>query len=34
VLVNPRNASTAESTLRGVQEAAPVIGLQTQILNT
>jgi putative tryptophan/tyrosine transport system substrate-binding protein len=33
VLVNPRNASTAESTLRGVQEAAPVIGLQTQILN-
>ena len=33
VLVNPRNASTAESTLPGVQEAAPVIGLQTQILN-
>jgi putative ABC transport system substrate-binding protein len=33
VLVNPRNASTAESTLRGVQEAAPVIGLQTRILN-
>jgi putative tryptophan/tyrosine transport system substrate-binding protein len=33
VLVNPRNASAAESTLRGVQEAAPTIGLQTQILN-
>jgi putative ABC transport system substrate-binding protein len=33
VLVNPRNASAAESTLRGVQEAAPAIGLQTQILN-
>ena len=33
VLVNPGNASVAESTLRGVQEAAPTIGLQTQILN-
>ena len=33
VLVNPRNAVSAESTLRGVQEAAPSIGLQTQILN-
>jgi ABC-type uncharacterized transport system substrate-binding protein len=33
VLVNPRNASAAESTLRGVQEAAPTVGLQTQILN-
>ena len=28
-----RNASAAESTLRDVQEAAPTIGLQTQILN-
>jgi ABC-type uncharacterized transport system substrate-binding protein len=33
VLVNPRNASAAESTLRGVQQAAPTIGLQIQILN-
>ena len=33
VLVNPANASTAESTLREVQEAAPTIGLQIQILN-
>ncbi|HKN11294.1 MAG TPA: ABC transporter substrate-binding protein [Pseudomonadota bacterium] len=33
VLVNPANASTAESTLRHVQEAAPTIGLQIQILN-
>jgi putative ABC transport system substrate-binding protein len=33
VLVNPRSASAAESTLRSVQEAAPTIGLQTQILN-
>ena len=33
VLVNPRNAAAADSTLRGVQEAAPTIGLQTQILN-
>ena len=33
VLVNPANASAAETTLRGVQEAAPTIGLQIQILN-
>ena len=30
VLVNPANASTAQSTLRDVQEAAPAIGLQVQ----
>jgi putative tryptophan/tyrosine transport system substrate-binding protein len=28
VLINPANASTAESTLRAVQEAAPTMGLQ------
>jgi putative ABC transport system substrate-binding protein len=33
VLVNPANASIAESTLRDVQQAAPTIGLQIQILN-
>jgi putative ABC transport system substrate-binding protein len=33
VLVNPGNASSAETTLRGVQEAAPTLGLQIQILN-
>ena len=33
VLVNPANASVAETTLREVQEAAPTIGLQIQILN-
>jgi len=33
VLVNPANASTAEATLREVQEAAHRIGLQIQILN-
>jgi putative tryptophan/tyrosine transport system substrate-binding protein len=33
VLVNPANASTTEATLREVQEAAPAIGLQFQILN-
>jgi putative tryptophan/tyrosine transport system substrate-binding protein len=33
VLVNPANGQTAESTLREVREAAPVIGLQIQILN-
>jgi putative ABC transport system substrate-binding protein len=33
VLVNPANASTAEITLRDVQEAASAIGLQIQILN-
>src|SRR5438067_1730475 len=33
VLLNPANAFSAESTLRTVQEAAPTIGPQTQILN-
>jgi putative ABC transport system substrate-binding protein len=33
VLVNPANGPSAESTLRAVQEAAPAIGLQIQILN-
>jgi putative tryptophan/tyrosine transport system substrate-binding protein len=33
VLVNPGNASIAELTLRDVQEAAPIIGLQIQTLN-
>jgi putative ABC transport system substrate-binding protein len=33
VLVNPGNAATSETTLRDVQEAAPTIGLQIQILN-
>ena len=33
VLVNPGNATVAESTLRDVQEAARAIGLQIQILN-
>jgi putative ABC transport system substrate-binding protein len=33
VLVNPANASTAENTLREVQQAAPTIGLQIQVLN-
>jgi putative tryptophan/tyrosine transport system substrate-binding protein len=33
VLVNPANAGTAEPALRDVQEAAPAIGLQIQILN-
>jgi putative tryptophan/tyrosine transport system substrate-binding protein len=33
VLVNPANAATAEPALRDVQEAAPTIGLKTQILN-
>src|SRR4029077_1362377 len=32
VLVNPANASSAEPTLRNVHEAAPMIGLQIQIL--
>jgi ABC-type uncharacterized transport system substrate-binding protein len=32
VLVNPGNASIAESTLRDVQQAAPTLGLQIQIL--
>jgi putative ABC transport system substrate-binding protein len=33
VLVNPGNATVAETTLRDVQEAARVIGLQIQVLN-
>jgi putative tryptophan/tyrosine transport system substrate-binding protein len=33
VLVNPANASSAENTLREVQQAAPTMGLQIQILN-
>src|SRR6202163_3944074 len=33
VLVNPALATTAETTLRDVQEAARVIGLQIQVLN-
>ena len=33
VLVNPSNAAVAEITLREVQEAAPTIGLQIQVLN-
>jgi putative tryptophan/tyrosine transport system substrate-binding protein len=32
VLINPTNALTAQTTLRDVQEAAPSIGLQIQIL--
>ena len=33
VIVNPANASTAENTLREVQQAAPTIGLQIRVLN-
>ena len=33
VLLNPANTSQAESNLRAMQEAAPAIGLQIQILN-
>jgi putative ABC transport system substrate-binding protein len=33
VLVNPADASTTESTLREVQQAAPALGLQIQVLN-
>jgi putative tryptophan/tyrosine transport system substrate-binding protein len=33
VLVNPANASNADTTLRAVHEAARVIGLQIQVLN-
>ena len=33
VLINPANASIAETTLRDVQEAARVIGVQIQVLN-
>ena len=33
VLLNPANVTVAEATLRDVQEAARVIGLQTDVLN-
>jgi putative ABC transport system substrate-binding protein len=33
VLVNPANVTVAETTLRELHEAAPIIGLQIQILN-
>jgi putative tryptophan/tyrosine transport system substrate-binding protein len=33
VLVNPSNPTIAETTLRAVQEAAPIIGLQLQVYN-
>jgi hypothetical protein len=33
VLVNPTNATNAETTLREVQEAARILGLQVQVLN-
>jgi len=33
VLLNPANATTAKSNLREVQEAAPTLGMQIQILN-
>jgi putative ABC transport system substrate-binding protein len=33
VLVNPANGPSAESTLQDLQEAAPIIGIQIQILN-
>jgi putative tryptophan/tyrosine transport system substrate-binding protein len=33
VLLNPANVGSAEATLREVQEAAPALGLQIQILN-
>src|SRR5262249_27411713 len=33
VLVNPHNASVAESTMRELQKAAPDMGLQIQIFN-
>ena len=33
VLVNPRNPSVVETTVREVQKAAPTMGLQVQILN-
>src|SRR5208283_3621440 len=33
VLVNPANAPTTEATLREVQQAAPIIGMQIQIFN-
>ena len=34
VFVNPGNPSVAATTIRDVQEAAPIIGLKTQIFNT
>jgi len=34
VFINPGNASVAATTIRDVQEAAPTIGLKTQIFNT
>jgi putative ABC transport system substrate-binding protein len=33
VLVNPANAATTDATLREVREAAPILGLQIQVLN-
>jgi putative ABC transport system substrate-binding protein len=33
VLLNPANGPSAESTLRAVQEAAPIFGLKIQVLN-
>jgi putative ABC transport system substrate-binding protein len=33
VLVNPANASASENTLRQLNAAAPIMGLQTQVLN-
>jgi putative ABC transport system substrate-binding protein len=33
LLLNPANVAIAEATLRGVQEAAPTIGLQIHSLN-
>ena len=33
VLINPANASSAETTLRQVQAAAPTLGLQIQVFN-
>ena len=33
VLVNPANASTTEATLQEVRRAAPILGLQIQVLN-
>ena len=33
VLLNPGNASSTRATLKGIQEAAPALGLQLQLLN-
>jgi ABC-type uncharacterized transport system substrate-binding protein len=33
IVVNPADATNTENTLRGVQEAARVIGLQVHVLN-